>query len=91
MVSLQQTSLHLNYLWRFMRAIVTIFKSEFEGKEGIANAIIAVSETKDIGEAFVLIPQPGKLFELLNLLKDNNIQYGTHFNSVNEGVIGDKS
>ena len=62
-----------------MRAIVTVFKIEFLGQDNILKKAELMAETKDIGEAIILIPLPGKLFELLNLLKDNRINYGTHF------------
>ena len=65
-----------------MNAIVTVFKKEFEGKDHLIATASLIAETKDIDEAVVFIAKPGKLFELLHLLRNNQINYGTHYNTV---------
>jgi hypothetical protein len=65
-----------------MQAIITVFKTEFEGKEHIASRLKdMVDEVRLMSGAYILSPNPGKLFELLNILKENKITYGTHFDS----------
>lgn len=64
-----------------MRAIVTVFKEELKGRSSILDAIKSMaSNFSEIPEAYTFSPKPGRLFEMLNLLKNNNISYGTHFN-----------
>lgn len=65
-----------------MRAIITIFKAEFTGKEDIGMQLtILCDEVKEVGDAYVYSTRPGKLFEFLNIVKTHHIAYGTHVNS----------
>lgn len=74
------------YLRRLMQAIITVFKVELNNREQIFKEIKEMSsDLSEVGEAYTFSPKPGKLFELLTLLKNNNINYGTHFN-VSEGL-----
>lgn len=64
-----------------MRAIVTVFKVELSNRESLLDSIRDMStEIGEVAGAYTISPKPGKLFELLNLLKMSNISYGTHFN-----------
>jgi hypothetical protein len=66
-----------------MQAIITVFKGEFEGKDDVRSRISELTEdVKMVADAYVFSPRPGKLFDLLNILRNNKITYGTHFNSV---------
>ena len=65
-----------------MRATITVFKEELSGKTEILEIIKGSStDLKEIGDAYIFSPKPGKLFELLNLLRDHKIIYGTNFNT----------
>jgi hypothetical protein len=65
---------------RSMRAIITVFKDELTTKPLILNSIREMSsDVSEVGDAFTFSPKPGKLFELLNLLKNSAVAYGTHF------------
>jgi hypothetical protein len=66
---------------KIMRASIMVFKIALLSKESLFDAIkLMSSECIEAEETYTLIPKSGKLFELLNLLKSNNIQYSTHFN-----------
>lgn len=68
-----------------MQAIVTIFKAELIGKETVESQLHAISsEVKQVGDAFIYSPNPGKLFEFLNIVRAHQIAYGTHVNSAIE-------
>jgi hypothetical protein len=65
-----------------MRAIVTIFKDELKGKVYLLKQLDEMSDHVNIvGSAYIISPKPGKLFDILNELKENKIAYGTHFNT----------
>ena len=69
-------SLHVVY------AVVTIFKSDLAGKEAIALSLEDLcNEVAKLEHALVYSPKSGKLFEFLNTLRDNGIDYRTHFDS----------
>jgi hypothetical protein len=69
-----------------MQAIITIFKTEFEGKEQVKEILIDLTEdVKTVSDAYIFSPRAGRLFDLLNVLRRNKIIYGTHFNSTSEG------
>jgi hypothetical protein len=73
---------HVRYFYPNMQAIITVFKTEFEGKEYIASRLKdMVEEVKLMSGAYIFSPSPGRLFELLDVLKENKINYGTHFDS----------
>lgn len=66
-----------------MRAIVTVFKAELENKEDIRHRLENFSEdVNQVGNAYVFVPRSGVLIQFLNVLADNKIIYGTHFNSI---------
>jgi hypothetical protein len=68
-----------------MRAIITVFKAELADKPTIFEGIRAMSaELTELTDAYTFSPKPGKLFDLLNLLKNDNVNYGTHFNLTDE-------
>jgi hypothetical protein len=68
-----------------MLAVITIFKIEFNTKIQLLNSIKDLSvQYAEVGDAYTFSPKPGKLFELLNLLRDNGVNYGTHFNVIDE-------
>jgi hypothetical protein len=72
----------LSLLLPVMRAIISVFKTEFEGKEHIAPGLKElIEEVKLVSGAYILSPKAGKLFSLLNVLKDNKINYGTHYDT----------
>jgi hypothetical protein len=67
-----------------MQAIITVFKIELIDKSHVIDMINTLTlDLKEVGDAYIFSPKPGKLFELLNLLRDNHIVYGTHFNTAN--------
>lgn len=64
-----------------MQAIITVFKVELKDKNDLFENIQNLSsDISEVGDAYTFSPKAGKLFELLNVLKNNNINYGTHFN-----------
>jgi hypothetical protein len=65
-----------------MKAIVTVFRNEFAGKELVKLAIEKYTDQIElVSEVYVINPKSGKLFDLLNELRANKIAYGTHFNT----------
>jgi hypothetical protein len=63
-----------------MSATVTVFKSELKNKTlSLANISAMSSETKETANAFAFFPKPGKLYELVNYLRTNGINYQTNF------------
>jgi hypothetical protein len=70
------------YLYQIVRAIITIFKAEFVGKQQINSLLMDMcTQVKDVEDASIYSPKSGRLFEFLNILRDNKIAYGTHFNT----------
>jgi len=64
-----------------MQIIITISKAEFEGKEALEEKFLQLSgEIGEIGDVYTIAPQSGTLYHFLNFLRDNKINYGTHFN-----------
>ena len=65
-----------------MKAIVTIFKNEFDGKELIKLSLDKFADQIElVSEVYVINPKSGRLFDVLNELRLNKIAYQTHFNS----------
>jgi hypothetical protein len=65
-----------------MNAIITVFKIEFKDKKEIEILLPEMSdEVKEISDAFIYSPKPGKLMQFLSILKNHKIAYATHFNS----------
>jgi len=65
-----------------MNAIVTIFLHELENDPKVFATLKTLSsDLKQIGEAYVFFPTPGRLFDFLSVLKNRKIAYGTHFDS----------
>lgn len=78
MALLIQTSYGLSLL--VMRTIITVFKPELQSKKPVLDRIIVMTrEFIEMGEAYTFSPRPGKLFDLLNLLRMNNVNYETNF------------
>jgi hypothetical protein len=70
-----------------MLAIITVFKVEVDSKESAFNAIKSMSsQFIEVGEVYEFSPRPGKLFDLLDVLKINNIKYTTKFDVSDEHV-----
>ncbi|HEY0655873.1 MAG TPA: hypothetical protein VGD65_22210 [Chryseosolibacter sp.] len=68
-----------------MKAIVTIFKGEFEGKEPLLERLGRMAhEIQEVSEAYIFSPKPGVLMEFLLILKANKIAYGTHFDTLEQ-------
>ena len=64
-----------------MRAVITVFKVELHDRPNILNSIREMSaDISELANVYTFSPKPGKLFELLNILKNNNVNYSTHFN-----------
>jgi hypothetical protein len=73
-----------------MQAIITVFRAEFEGKDDVKSRVSELTEDlKIVGDAYIFSPRPGKLFDLLNILRNNRITYGTHFNNVQSEKLKD--
>ena len=71
-----------------MKAIVTVFLEEFEGKSDAFSQLSEMSsEARQVGNAQIFFPIQGRLFEFLTVLKSQRIAYGTHFAS-KENPIG---
>ena len=71
-----------------MQAIITVFKAEFHGNEPLERTFLDFSEDiMQVGEAYTIAPKSGKLFQLLNFLRDNKINYGTHFNTADPDIL----
>ena len=65
-----------------MAAIITVFKTELIGKDDVLPLIEELSDDLvEIALAYTFSPKSGKLYELLNHLKERKVVYGTHFNS----------
>jgi hypothetical protein len=65
-----------------MRAIISVFKGEFEGKAQAKDAIAQLTDELNIvADAYIFSAKPGKLFEILSILRDHKITYGTHFDT----------
>jgi hypothetical protein len=63
-----------------MSATITVFKSELKNKTLLlANISAMSSETKETADAFSFSPRPGKLYELVNYLRANGVNYQTNF------------
>jgi hypothetical protein len=68
-----------------MNAIVTVFKSELSEKLQVVPVLIKLSkEVKELDDAFIYRPRSGSLMQFLSYLKEKNISYGTHFDSMPE-------
>jgi hypothetical protein len=68
-----------------MEVTITIFKLDidshkitFKRIEGMSSAI------KELDDCFVFSPKSGRLFELLNFLKENSVEYKTDFSIADE-------
>ncbi len=65
-----------------MKAIVTIFKGELEGKTQLVERLTRMAEeTQEVSDAYIFRPKSGSLMEFLLILKANKISYGTHFDT----------
>lgn len=65
-----------------MNAIVTIFESELTDRAFLLTKLESLcSDVKQVGNAYVYSPSPGKLFEFLSVLKFHKVSYGTHFHT----------
>ncbi len=63
-----------------MRAIITVFKNELDKEEKLLSMLTSLTlDMQQVTDAYVFAPKPGKLFELLNMLREHGISYGTHF------------
>ncbi|HEY0742567.1 MAG TPA: hypothetical protein VGD40_13925 [Chryseosolibacter sp.] len=68
-----------------MKAIVTIFKGELEGKTELRDRLRRMAgETQEVSEAYIYRPKSGSLMEFLLILKANRIAYGTHFDTLED-------
>jgi hypothetical protein len=68
-----------------MRAIITVFEDEFKGKESVFKNIQRMSiEVNFVTHAYIIIPKRGELFNVLNVLKNEKVAYGTHFDTSDE-------
>jgi hypothetical protein len=79
---------HQVYFSLGMSAIITVFKSELENENEpeLLNIISAMSsDMKEIANGYALSPKPGKLYESLNCLKENGLNYQTHFSEISSG------
>lgn len=69
-----------------MGAIITVLKSELEIKPEFLNIISAMaSDIKKLPNGYAFSPKPGKLYELLNYLKENGLSYQTYFSEISSG------
>jgi hypothetical protein len=68
-----------------MHAIITVFKTELMSKPSLINTIKDLSsDLSEVADAYSFSPKSGRLFELLNFLRENNINYGTHFDIIDD-------
>ena len=74
-----------------MKAIVTVFKRELEGKDQLQERLLRlILETQEVGDAFIYRPKSGSLMEFLLLLKANKISYGTHFDTLEDLPVDER-
>lgn len=71
-----------------MQAAITVLKDELKFQLEVMGTIRKYSlDMKEVGNAYSFSPKPGRLFDLLNILRDNHhIHYGTNFNAVESDV-----
>ena len=63
-----------------MNATITVFKYELKDNTELVNNISDMSsEIKETADAYAFSPKPGKLYELLNWLKESGVNYQTDF------------
>jgi hypothetical protein len=68
-----------------MSAIITVFKFQLQLKPELINIIEIMSvDIKVIADAYVFAPKAGHLYELLNCLNENGVDYRAHFREVSE-------
>jgi hypothetical protein len=71
-----------------MKAIVTVFKSEFHEREFVTRELLAkCQEVREVGDAVIFSPKPGALVEFLSILRFNKIAYGTHFDTREKDMV----
>lgn len=63
-----------------LRAVITIFKSQLVNKP-LEKWLHLYDVVSDVDDVIVVKAKTGKLFDFLQVLKENGIDYGTHFNT----------
>jgi hypothetical protein len=68
-----------------MEVTITIFKLDIDSQEITFKRIEEMSSAiRELDNRLVLSPKPGRLFELLNFLKENSVEYKTDFSIADE-------
>lgn len=68
-----------------MNTIITVFKSEFNGKEQILEELEECCAVMgEVASAIIISPRSGKLFQTIELLRSNKVVYRTHFDTLPE-------
>lgn len=64
-----------------MHVVITIFKTEVNGKAHLLPLLHSMAQVNEIEGALVCSPHAGKLFDFLGILNTHKIPYRTHFNT----------
>jgi hypothetical protein len=64
-----------------MRVTVNILKTELDSKMLFLEQILEVcDDLSEVDNVYILSPRSGKLFELLDILKERDVNFETRFN-----------
>jgi hypothetical protein len=68
-----------------MEVTITVFKLDIESHKITFKRIEEMSSAiKEFNDCLVFSPKAGRLFEILNILKENSVDYKTDFNVAEE-------
>jgi hypothetical protein len=71
-----------------MEVIITVFKLDIDSHKIAFKRIEEMSSAiKELDDCLVFSPKAGKLFELLNFLKENSLEYKTDFSIADENPV----
>lgn len=64
-----------------MRTMISAKKADISSSEELLSEVSELSiRVAQVDDYFTISPKPGKLFDLLKLLRDHRIEYTTNFN-----------
>ena len=70
-----------------MRSMISAPKEEVKSKDTLLSQITELStNVNHVGDYYLFSPKPGKLFDLLKLMRDHRINYTTNFN-INDEIV----
>lgn len=63
-----------------MQTTITIFKHDLKDEPLVIKMLADhATEVRETNEAFFFVPVPGKLFDLLQVLRDHKVAYGMQY------------